>query len=176
MDGRPGRRKTSFLCSSLTSTFLLPSLLSLPVWVQSLRGMACDTDVPFVAEHSTVPYSLYFDFCINHCSALGLCILILLHNSGESSLQRLRTKQKESPFVPSWFRTLVFILRTAPALNYLRRSEIFYYSTNTWENLPLTMCLCPLLLCFSVISLLKKLHSLCNPKLCGLAIELLKIL
>lgn len=127
-------------------------------------------------QSSIVPYSLYFDFCINHCSAVGLCIPILLYNSGESSLQRLRTKQKASPFAPSWFRTLVFILRTAPALNYLRRSEIFYYSTNTWENLPLTMCLCPLLLCISVISLLKRLHSLCNPKLCGLAIELLKIL
>lgn len=54
-------QKTMF-CSSFPQLLTLPIFWSppFPCWSPSLRGVACDTDVPSLAEHSTNIYSLQF--------------------------------------------------------------------------------------------------------------------
>lgn len=68
-----------------------------------------------------------------------------------------------------------FILRTRPALNYLRRSQRSLTSHQHMGKETMNNVSIFFLLCFSMIELLKTMHSYCNSELCGLTFLVVKM-
>ena len=125
----------------LPDLYLLQYFLS-PGWFLSLEGMGYDTNIPSVAEkfidmhiYSLISFAFVY-------SLVGLLILILLTTlvRVHSNVQEQNRKQGHFFLTVqnSGFYCWKWVCIKLPE----KISKIFYYSTNTWENQPFTLCQC----------------------------------